>query len=196
MATRSPIEHHSHWGTYAGAGQLPNVAGSPTQDGALEAGDTAYDSNTQTLHVCKSAVLGAAVWQALTGTGAVSALLAWGDNSVTSGANTRFLHPWYASGTAQTSIIDLVAPRDGLLRNMYVRHNRANGNGNNVVYTLMKNGAATAMTVTLASGAIGTGSDLVNTVGVAAGDLLAMRAVKPATINSGVLVPVITMELV
>ena len=76
-------------------------------------------------------------------------------------------------------------PRAGTLRRFFVRHNTATGNGNNVVYTVMVNGVATAITVTLATGAIGQASDLVNTVAVAQGDRVSIRATKAVTIANG-----------
>jgi hypothetical protein len=79
---------------------------------------------------------------------------------------------------------------------MIVQHNAAAGNGANVVYTVWLNGAPTAMTVTLATGAIGQGSDLVNTVAVVQGDRVALAATKAATIAGGGLVVDVTMELV
>jgi hypothetical protein len=71
------------------------------------------------------------------------------------------------------------------LRNLFVRHNRAVGNGNSVVYTVMLNGVATLLTVTLATGAAGQVSDLVNTVVVAQGDRLGFQLSKAAALGNG-----------
>jgi hypothetical protein len=72
----------------------------------------------------------------------------------------------------------------------------ANGNGNNVVYTVFKNGAATAMTVTLATGAVGIASDITNTVAVLFGDLISIRAVKGTSIGNGAISVIAAIELV
>jgi len=61
MATKSPRQHHTQWPNVAAAANLPNVAGSPTQDAALEVGDVAYVIGTG-LYQCDAAGLGAASW--------------------------------------------------------------------------------------------------------------------------------------
>jgi len=69
------------------------------------------------------------------------------------------------------------------LRNFYIRQNTPAGNGNNIVYTLRVNGAASALTVTLAS----TGTNGVNTtssVTVNAGDLLDIQVTKAASVGA------------
>jgi len=77
---------------------------------------------------------------------------------------------------------------------MFARHNTNNGNGNNVVYTMFVNGVAAALTVTLATMAIGQASDLVNTVAIAQGDRVNITLVKAATISNGNLQTIITVE--
>jgi hypothetical protein len=128
--------------------------------------------------------------------GAGPAVLAFGDGNIGAAADTRFLGPWFGGQgeVASTSIIEVVMPRAGVLRNLFVRHNAATGNGNSVVYTVMLNGVATALTVTLATGAIGTASDLINTVTVAQGDRIALRAVKAAAIGNGAVQPEASMQ--
>ena len=65
---------------------------------------------------------------------------------------------------------------------MDVRHNSPAGNGNDIVYTLRKNGVATALTLTLASTA--TSGTVTATVSIAAGDLMDIEVTKAATIAS------------
>jgi hypothetical protein len=65
MATRSPIAFHAYWGIFATYGDLPNVAGSPTQSSTLQTGDQAYVTADQMLYFCTKATLGAAVWSAM-----------------------------------------------------------------------------------------------------------------------------------
>jgi hypothetical protein len=113
-------------------------------------------------------------------------VLTWGNDSIAAAADTRFLTPGRggtAVTTVTTDINQLPAPRAGLLQNFFVRHNSTSGNGNNVVYTVLVNGAATAITVTLATGAIGQASDTVHTVVIAQGDRISIRAVKAVSIG-------------
>ena len=138
-------------------------------------------------------------WMLVTGRGAI---LVWGDNDIGASADTRFLHPSYNSlSIASTDVggdlaVDWPAPRDGLLRNMFVRHNRPSGDGVSVDYTVTKNGVAQTLTVTLATGAIDQASDLVHSVVVAQGDLIRVRAVKSTNIADGTIEVIVTLEFV
>jgi hypothetical protein len=110
----------------------------------------------------------------------------WGNDSIAPAADTRYLSPGRSTSTASTTdVASIPAPRAGTIRNLFVRHHSATGNGNNVVYTIMINGVATGLTVTLATGAIGQASDLVNTVAVAQGDRISLRATKAANVGGG-----------
>lgn len=125
-----------------------------------------------------------------------SAILAWGNSSIVAGADTRFLDCWYNQAAAPTAQIgNIVMPRAGTLQNFFARHNAAIGNGNSVVYTVFLNGVATLITATLATGAIGQASDLVNTVAVAQGDIVIVRAVKALTIGNGSQEAMCSLEL-
>jgi hypothetical protein len=113
-------------------------------------------------------------------------ILFFGTDNVGAAADTRFIPPGHDSGLAVTSDrFQLPAPRAGTLRNLFVRHNSAGGNGNSVTYTVLVNGVAVAITVALATGAIGQASDLVNSVAVAQGDQISLRAVKDLGIGGG-----------
>lgn len=111
----------------------------------------------------------------------------WGSLDIDAGADTRFLGPGQNATALTTDEEQIVAPFNCTLGNLFIRHNLANGNGQNVVYTVLVNGVATAVTVTLATGAVGTGSDTSNSVAASAGDTISIRAVKGAGIASGVL---------
>lgn len=122
---------------------------------------------------------------AFVGAGAAG-FVGWGNGSVAAAADTRFLSPWHDPGTASlTSVGAWRAPRAFTARNLRVRHNSAVGNGNSVAYFLRINGVNTALTVSLATGAVGDASDLVNAVAVAAGDLVEFVAVKALGIGAG-----------
>lgn len=128
-----------------------------------------------------------ATWRVYNGTawvgvvGSDTSILAWGNNSVASTTASRFLDPWYSDTLAPVAAVQWRSPRSGTAKNMRVRHNVTAGNGNDIVYTLRVNGVASALTVTLASTATD-GSDLVNTVPIAAGDLLDIIVTKAAGI--------------
>ena len=133
-----------------------------------------------------------------------SALLQWGNDSIAAAADTRALAPGFSRNIADT-IGGLPgggteglyrASRAGTLRNLRVRHNSSTGNGNSVVYTVFVAGVATAITATLASGAIGDASDLANTAAVAAGDLLQVRASKAVSIGAGGVSVMVDLEFV
>ncbi len=86
--------------------------------------------------------------------------------------------------------------RGGTLKNFFARHNSGPGNANTVVYTVLVNGVATAITVTLAANAVAQASDLVNTVAVVAGDRVSIRATKALSIAAGELDVQTCLELV
>jgi hypothetical protein len=97
------------------------------------------------------------------------------------------MDPWGAqnqiAGTDGTTNARHVVPRDGTIRNMYVRHGNPDGNGNNVTYTMRVNGSTTLLSVTIAS----TGSqasDVTNDVAVTAGDNIDLEVTKGANIGN------------
>jgi len=124
-----------------------------------------------------------------------SAQLLWGNDVVGGTTTTRYLTPGYDESLAQTMAVQIRAVRAGTLRNLRVRHNVPAGNGNNIVYTLRVNGAATALSATLASTATDS-ADLVNAVVVAAGDLLDFEVTKPALVGASPNDVVATVEFV
>jgi hypothetical protein len=131
---------------------------------------------------------------------AASAVLGFGLGDFGQGASLAgdYLWPWYENdiqdeGNEQGFPIEIVAPRAGTLRNLYVLHNNPVGNGGVVIYTVFVNGAPTLLSTPLASNAAGPGSDLVNAIPVAQGDLISMRAIHP-DVTSGALRITATMR--
>ena len=113
----------------------------------------------------------------------IPATLSWGSNSVAASTVTKYLDPWFDDGAAPTTPIAWVAPRDGSIFGLHLIHNQPGGNGGAIVYTLTVNTLPTALSVSLAS----TGSTAVNnadTIGIAAGDVMAIEVTKAATIGS------------
>lgn len=114
-----------------------------------------------------------------------SAVLGWGNNSVGSNTATRYMRWNNTRGTAPTnsSLTEMRVPRAGTIRNLHVRHNNPGGNGNAIVYTLLVNGVASALTASVASTAAN-GADTTNTVTVSQGDVLQVEVTKAAGIGS------------
>jgi hypothetical protein len=83
---------------------------------------------------------------------------------------------------ASITPIGLRVPFACTMSKMRVRHNLPNGNGTNITYTVTKNGALTALTVTMASTA-SDGSDLVHSATFAAGDLVDIQIDKAGEIG-------------
>lgn len=129
------------------------------------------------------------------GPAGAGAILFWGNTDISPTTTTRFLAPGYDTGLAPTTVRDLLCPRAGTLRNLFIRHNTNNGNGNSVVYTVMKNGIATAIAVSLATGAIGDGSDIANTVAIAQGDRISIRITKAVGVTNGNVDATATLEV-
>jgi hypothetical protein len=136
--------------------------------------------------------------------GNAGAIFTWGNDNVSAAVNTTSLNPGSSRNTA--SVVgsqpgggtenQFRAPRAGTFQKMRVRHNSNAGNGNSVVYELFVNNAASGLTATLASGAIGDASDLVNTVAVVAGDIIDMRAAKALALGSGAVSAMVSTEFV
>jgi len=148
------------------------------------------DSAVSGAHVSDALdVLAAAATAAL----AITAPFMWGANNVFANTVTRYLFPMFDNGAAQTSPVQVPAFRAGTIKNMRVMHNAPAGNGNDIVYTLRVAGAASALTVTLASD-VSQGSNLVNTVAVTAGQLLDVEVTKAAAIGASPIDVVLIVE--
>lgn len=109
--------------------------------------------------------------------------LLWGNNGVSATTTTRFLTPGWGDATASTTTIQWRVTRAGTLSRLRIRHNTTAGNGNAIVYTLRVNSVASTLTVSIASTAAD-GSDLVNTVVVAVGDLVDIQVTKAASVGT------------
>jgi hypothetical protein len=111
-------------------------------------------------------------------------VLQWGNDSISATTTTRFMtYGWGDALAATADTRTFKAPRLGKLRNLYIHVNNTAGNGNNIVYTILINGVASTLTVTLASTAAD-GNDLTNVVDVAEGDLISLRVTKAASVGT------------
>jgi hypothetical protein len=110
-----------------------------------------------------------------------SAIIMFGAQNISAAVATRYLYPGFSNNQAPTAPAapdtppSYRVPRAGTIRNLYLRQNDPRGNGNVITYTLLKNGVATALTVTIASTAYDA-SDLVNSVAVAQGDRISFQS--------------------
>ncbi len=102
-----------------------------------------------------------------------AAVLTWGLGIFTT--TPAFVAPGgTAADPSANDFFALPMPFAGTLRNLYGRHNEASGDGANAVYTIVLNGAPTALSVAVPTGAIGQASNLVDAVAVVAGDRVSL----------------------
>lgn len=109
-------------------------------------------------------------------------VIAFGNRKIASTTTTRFLDPWFESGTAPTAAQPFPLARDGRLRNLLVRH-QGSGNGNPVVYTVLLNGAPTILTLSVPTVAPITMMDSVSIVAALKEDTLTIEVAKAAGIG-------------
>lgn len=125
-----------------------------------------------------------------------SAVLGFGAGEIGSGIGSDDLWPWFDQNSQDESGIDIEmpVPRAGTIRNLTVQHNDPVGNGAPVVYTLHVNGAPTAAVLSVPSNVSGPVTDLVNSVVVALGDSISLKASRAGSISDGALEIVATMR--
>lgn len=110
------------------------------------------------------------------------AIIMFGNSMIQANTNTRYLTPGYATNNAQTSPIRYPCVRDGIISGMNIAVQSGSGNGNNVVYTLRVNEAATSLSITLASTSTDGSSSAI--VPVSRGDILDIEVTKEAAIGN------------
>lgn len=168
----------------------------PTAGAGVPAAIGAFYSRRGTTQWWLKTGAAATAWTLVVAGAPVGTILVWGNDSVAAPADTRFLDPGRKGTASTTDISRFALTRAGTLRNFFVRHNTPAGDGDTITYTVMVNGAATAITVTQASNVTAQVSDLVNTVAVVQGDFISIRAVKNADITNGAINVQATLELV
>ena len=120
---------------------------------------------------------------ALVGANVAGGTYFWGAGNVATTAVTRFLQPGYQTGVAPTTGVRIPIRRSGTLRNLTMQ-NRVVGVGAALItFTLLKNGVATALAISVAATAA-SGSDVADTVTVVAGDFIELRVTKAAVITT------------
>lgn len=187
--SRANHQHGIAVGTPSSIG-TSNIIGSST---SVAAADHVHAHGNQTSGTLHAAVVSEGTSGFMTGadkkklddipTEIVKSILMWGNKDIITTTATRYLTPGYDSHSATSSAIQFAAPISGTAKNMYVRHNTGDGNGNAIVYTLRKNNVVTSLSVSIASTA-NNGSDLVHTVSLAAGDLIDIEVTKSSAISN------------
>ncbi len=157
----------------------------------------------QAICECEGGITGATGATGPTGptgaTGATGAsnggVIGFGSRGISATTTTRFLDPWWEAANALTTDVNrLIMPRAGTLRNLFIHHGIPGGNGGAIVYTILVNGVATALAVSLPSTSA-VGSDLVDSIAVVQGDEISCRVTKAAPIGSSPGFITATMEL-
>lgn len=135
-------------------------------------------------------IAGTGLWLVLSATTAglatPSAELTWGAANVGSGTTDRYLTRGWDDGTADIVMIETRMSLAGTISSFGIVHNVPTGNGGDIVYTLLLNGAkpVDGPTVTLASTGT-TATDIVNTVAVVKGDRISLLMEKAVGIVDG-----------
>lgn len=114
-------------------------------------------------------------------TGIISSILTFGAQTTSGGGagSTRYLFPGGGTKSAQSRVQEMRAPKNGTLRNLYIKVGNPRGNGNDVVYTVRVNGVDTAIEVTMVGNADNDGEDTTNQVTIVEGDDIAIVITKP-----------------
>ena len=122
-----------------------------------------------------------------------TSMLMWGNASIGTSTTLRYLSPSYDPNAASTANPhDFRAPRAGTLRNLRVRQVAGTGAAN-LTYTLRVNGVNTALACTFANNTTD-GSDLANSVSIAAGGLLSFTVTKAASVTTSPVDVIATVE--
>lgn len=110
-----------------------------------------------------------------------TAPLTWGAGDAGTTTSDRYLFPGYDDDLAELTEIGWPILRNGILSRLRVRHNVVGAPATLLTYTLMVNGVATALAVSLAANA-SDASNLATSVVVSAGDRVSVRVSKAAVL--------------
>jgi len=154
-------------------------------------GDIIYSSATNTLFRLPGNTVAEQQFLGQTGTGSVSDAPAWDyppvqigggvDISLISGGGTMYAAPFGGQPLAALkNEQQFIAGKTLRLRNLYVKLDAVPGLGNTVVFTVMVNGVASALTCTVGAAAT-TSNDLTHDADIVAGDLIGLKIVGTGT---------------
>jgi len=129
-----------------------------------------------------------------TGAGAI---LYWGIDNIGGGTAIRYMSPGHDFAVAPlTDTMQIPLPRGGTMRNFIVYHNDPVGDPTNMVtYTVLVDGVATALTVTLAANAAGPVIDAVNTVAVGSTQRVSVSLQRSSSMGTSMIDPQASVEL-
>lgn len=129
--------------------------------------------------------------------GGTNALIfVWGNSDIGTLIDTRYLSPGRDVTAQLGDVAQFPVTRSGTLRNLFIRHNSVGIGVANVTYAVLVNSVPTAITATLATGAIGQVSDLTHSVMLVQGDRVSVQAAKDGIITSGVIDAQVSLEFV
>lgn len=118
----------------------------------------------------------------------------WGAGSVAETVTSRYLFPGSGSSTlAPVDVVGISMPSNGTLHKMAVVHNVV-GVGGDITYTMLVNGVASALSVSLAASG-GTASNAVDNVPIVSGDIVSVQVSKGGAIATSPQLIQLTMEL-
>lgn len=120
--------------------------------------------------------------------------LLFGADLIGTTTTNRYLYAGNTERLAEIVPSQLRFTRGAEVRNLFVQHNIPAGNGGVVTYTVRVNGVATGIAVALPSTST-FGSDLSNSVNVAAGDVIDIQITKAANIGASPRNVVATIEV-
>lgn len=137
---------------------------------------------------CTDATNTSATWAFLGTNTRGSSVLIWGNGSIASSTTTRYLEPGFNDSTAPTNGTTnsrIRAPRDGRLRNIFVRQSSPSSDSDPVTYTVRLNGTPSALLVVVA-GNVTNGSQTGITISVSEGDDIDIQVTKGLPVNPSV----------
>lgn len=119
--------------------------------------------------------------------------LFWGNTGIGTSTTARFLTPGHDPNTALTTAIQFRVPRVGVLKQLRVHSNTAGTGAATLTFTVRKNSVATTITCSYSNTAQD-GSDVTNSISVAAGDLIDITITKSTTLSSSPAEVMATLE--
>lgn len=141
-------------------------------------GELFFREDTDTLYIKRTAG-----WVAVSSTGlGTSDTLVFSCGGIGTSTTSRYIPFGNTPNNAPTQPISFRIARAGTLRNLRIRHNTA-GVGGNITYTILVNGVASALSLTMAASSTDA-TELITTVSVTSGDLIDVRASKASSLTS------------
>jgi hypothetical protein len=113
-------------------------------------------------------------------TAPILSALAGASTTVTQYASLTAGHVSALGWSATETDSEIIIPTGGTISDFYVKLSSTPGTSKSYQFTIMQNGSASAIDLTL-SGAVGSGSDTTNSISVSAGDVITIRCIPTNT---------------